>query len=152
MFDDRTPDPIAHTLEHLRAQICRHNELYFLKNAPEIPDAEYDKLFRQLLDLEAANPALKTLDSPSQRVGAKALKGFKTHRHSVPMLSLDNAFSDAEMRAFEGRARDRLGLQSQDPALAYHCEPKWDGLAITLILERSPVFRCAYRPIIHPRF
>ncbi len=139
MFDDRTPNSIVQTLEKLRAQIHRHNVLYFVKNAPEIPDAEYDKLFRQLLDLETAHPELKTLDSPTQRVGAKALKGFKTHTHThtIPMLSLDNAFSDAEMRAFDQRARDRLGLKPQDPAFSYSCEPKWDGLAVALIYKRG---------------
>ena len=137
MFDDRTPHPIAQALEKLRSDIHRHNVLYFVKNAPEIPDAEYDKLFRRLLDLEATHPELKTLDSPTQRVGAEPLKGFKTHTHTIPMLSLDNAFSDAEMRAFEERARDRLGLKPQDSALSYSCEPKWDGLAIALIYEQG---------------
>jgi len=137
MFDDRTTNPITQTVEKLRRDLHRHNLLYFLKNTPEIPDAEYDKLFRQLLDLEAAHPELKTLDSPTQRVGAEPLKAFKTHTHTILMLSLDNAFSDAEMQAFDQRARDRLGLKPEDPAFAYSCEPKWDGLAIALIYEQG---------------
>jgi DNA ligase (NAD+) len=113
---------------HLRREIERHNDLYYKKDAPEITDAEYDRLFRELVELEAAHPGLASPDSPTQRVGGAALAEFAGVRHRVPMLSLANAFDEAEVRAFDKRLRDALGVDS----VAYAVEPKFDGLAVSL--------------------
>lgn len=129
-------------LRSLRDALHRHNYLYYVLDAPEIPDSEYDKLFRELLELERAFPDLRTPDSPSQRVGAAPLKEFGEVRHVVPMLSLDNAFSDDEVRAFDARVRERLG---DDGPVAYAAEPKLDGLAISLTYEHGVLSRGATR-------
>src|SRR5215510_361329 len=112
----------------LRREIERHNALYHTKDAPEISDAEYDRLFRELVDLEAAHPELASPDSPTQRVGGAPLGKFTQVRHRVPMLSLGNAFGDEEARAFDRRVREALGQES----VAYAAEPKFDGLAVNL--------------------
>ncbi|WP_207855921.1 NAD-dependent DNA ligase LigA [Sulfurisoma sediminicola] len=115
----------------LRAEIERHNHAYYVLDAPTIPDAEYDKLFRELVELEQAHPELAVPDSPTQRVGGAPLAEFGQMQHRVPMLSLNNAFSAEEAAAFDRRCRDGLGLDE----IAYAVEPKFDGLAITLIYE-----------------
>jgi len=117
----------------LRAEIERHNHAYYVLDAPTIPDAEYDKLFRELQAIEAAHPELRTADSPTQRVGGAPLPEFRQVRHAVPMLSLNNAFSAEEAEAFDRRCRDGLGKERID----YSCEPKFDGLAITLRYENG---------------
>ncbi len=113
----------------LRAELERHNRAYYLLDSPTIPDAEYDRLFRELQDLEAGFPELLTPDSPTQRVGAAPLKVFPAHRHVVPMLSLNNAFVPEEVEAFDKRVRDGLETIA---AIDYAVEPKFDGLAISL--------------------
>ena len=118
----------------LRAEIERHSQAYFVFDAPTIPDAEYDALFRELQDLENAHPELLTVDSPTQRVGAAPLKAFPAHVHGVPMLSLNNAFSAAEVEAFDARVRE--GLETII-AVDYLVEPKFDGLAISLTYENG---------------
>jgi len=115
----------------LRAEIERHNHAYYVLDAPTLPDAEYDRLFRELLDIEAAHPELLTADSPTQRVGGAPLPEFRQVAHTVPMLSLNNAFSAEEATAFDRRCREGLGCDAVD----YACEPKFDGLAITLRYE-----------------
>jgi DNA ligase (NAD+) len=115
-------------IDVLRREIERHNELYYLKDAPEVSDAEYDRLFRELAALESAHPELASADSPTQRVGAAPLSKFAQVRHRVPMLSLGNAFGEDEVRAFDRRVREALGADS----VAYAAEPKFDGLAISL--------------------
>ena len=110
----------------LRDQINRHNYLYYVLDAPEIPDSEYDRLLRELQTLERQFPELVTRDSPTQRVGATPLAEFGQVRHEVPMLSLDNAFDEQEVRDFERRAHERLGTSTQ---LAYTAEPKQIGRA-----------------------
>jgi DNA ligase (NAD+) len=122
----------------LRAELERHNHAYYVLDAPTIPDAEYDKLFRELQGLEAEHPALLTADSPTQRVGGAALKEFSPHRHGIPMLSLNNAFAPEEVEAFDKRVRDGLETIS---AVDYAVEPKFDGLAISLTYENG-VFTC----------
>src|SRR5690242_7839992 len=92
----------------LRSLLNEHNYRYHVLDSPTIPDSEYDKLFAELKKLEAEHPELITLDSPTQRVGAPPVKNFPEHRHSIPMLSLDNAFSCEEVIAFDQRIRDRL--------------------------------------------
>ncbi len=112
----------------LRAQLERHNYSYHVLDRPEISDSEYDQLFRELQDLEEANPELKTLDSPTQRVGAPPVSDFGQHRHLVPMLSLDNAFSREELTAFDERVRKELARETVD----YHVELKFDGLSLSI--------------------
>ncbi len=120
-------DPAALAAD-LRQQIEYHNERYYQHDAPEIGDSEYDALFRRLVDLETEHPQLITPDSPTQRVGAAPLGAFKTYRHAVPMLSLDNAFGEEELRAFDERVRK--GLETEE--VAYYCELKFDGASISL--------------------
>ncbi len=113
----------------LRGEIERHSRAYYVLDAPTIPDAEYDRLFRELQAIEAAHPELRTPDSPTLRVGAPPLKEFPPVSHGVPMLSLNNAFADEEVAAFDQRVRDGLGRVDE---LDYAVEPKFDGLAISL--------------------
>ena len=122
------PKGIAKRAEQLRAEIERHNVLYYAKDAPEIPDADYDRLFRELAQLEAAHPELATPDSPTQRVGSAPLPEFAEVRHRTPMLSLGNAFDEEEVRAFDRRVREGLGEEEVE----YAAEPKFDGLAVSL--------------------
>jgi len=123
--------------EALRRLIRTHNRLYFVENAPEISDAEYDRLFRELLDLEREHPDLASPDSPTQRVGGEPLEGFETVAHRVPMLSIENAFTIDELRAFDGRVRKGLG----DARVAYVVEPKIDGVAVSLWYEAGALVR-----------
>ena len=114
-------------LEELRREIHRHNWLYHTLDAPEISDAEFDALMRQLLELEEKFPELVTPDSPSQRVGGPLLEGFAQVVHPTPMLSLDNAFAPEDLRAFAQRLHRLLGVRP-----TYVVEPKIDGLAVAL--------------------
>jgi DNA ligase (NAD+) len=117
-------------IEQLRQQLHHHNYRYYVLDDPQITDAEYDQLMRRLQELEAAFPDLITPDSPTQRVGATPLEGFGTVLHALPMLSLDNAFSTAEVRDFDARIRRQLG---QSDLIEYVTEPKIDGLAVELV-------------------
>jgi len=134
-------DDIRQRIAALRREIDDHNYRYYVLDDPEIPDAEYDRLMRELQALEAKHPELVTPDSPTQRVGAKPLSAFAEVRHAVPMLSLDNAFSDAELDDFDRRVRERLGVSRVD----YSAEPKFDGLAISLRYERGVLVQGATR-------
>jgi DNA ligase (NAD+) len=118
----------AARIAQLRTEIEQHNYRYYALDDPSIPDAEYDKLFRELQALEARHPELLTADSPTQRVGGKPLKSFVEVQHRTPMLSLNNAFGDDEVRAFDNRIREALGRAEVE----YAVEPKFDGLAVTL--------------------
>jgi len=129
-MDDTDPPSRA---AFLRTELERHNHAYYVLDAPVIPDAEYDRLFRELQELEAAHPEWITPDSPTQRVGGKALPAFGEVTHAVPMLSLNNAFSTEEVSAFDRRCREALGKERID----YACEPKLDGLAISLRYEHG---------------
>lgn len=126
------PPFVAERAAFLRAEIERHNHAYYVLDAPSIPDADYDRLFRELQDIESEYPDLASLDSPTRRVGAPPLAAFPPVAHRVPMLSLNNAFSDAEVAAFDQRVRD--ALESKGP-VEYAVEPKFDGLAISLTYE-----------------
>ena len=128
-------------VEELREQIRFHNYRYYVLDDPQIPDAEYDRLLRELQTLEEAHPRLISADSPTQRVGAGPLSGFGEVRHEVPMLSLDNAFDDDELREFDRRVRERLELDE----LEYTAEPKLDGLAVSLLYEHGVLMRGATR-------
>jgi len=140
-------DPAARAAE-LRAQIERANRLYHVEDAPEISDAEYDALFRELVELEEAHPDLRTPDSPTQRVGSTPAGVLKEVRHGTPMLSLNNVFSVDELRAFDARVRRMLGIEgaADDPAgLRYDAELKIDGLAIGLRYEHGRFVQGATR-------
>ncbi len=132
------PEAAVQRAAWLHTQIERHNQAYYVLDAPSIPDAEYDQLFRELQGLEAEFPELLTADSPTQRVGAAPLKVFPPRRHGVPMLSLNNAFEPAEVEAFDQRVRDGLETIA---AVDYAVEPKFDGLAISLTYENG-LFTC----------
>ena len=127
--------------EDLRRQIDYHNYRYYVLDDPEIPDSEYDRLMRELQELEAAHPELITPDSPTQRVGAQPLKEFAEVRHAIPMLSLGNAFSDGEMADFDERVRKLLNVEQ----IEYSAEPKLDGLAISLRYEKGVLVQGATR-------
>jgi DNA ligase (NAD+) len=116
-------------INHLREQLRHHEHLYYVLDSPEISDAEYDAMMNRLKALEAAHPALITPDSPSQRVGGKPAEGFAKVRHSRPMLSLDNAYNEEELRAWDKRVRDAL---PPSETLRYVCELKLDGLSLAL--------------------
>ena len=131
----------------LRAEIARHDHAYYVLDAPTIPDAEYDRLFRELQVLEAAHPELRTADSPTQRVGGKPLAQFAAVRHRVPMLSIGTE-TDTEASgafAFDARVRRALGLKDGEPEVEYAAELKFDGLAISLRYEHGVLVEAATR-------
>ncbi len=127
----------------LRAEIERHNRAYYVLDQPTIPDAEYDTLFRELQTLERAHPELLTADSPTQRIGGAPLPEFGKLTHRVPMLSLNNAFSEEEVAAFDRRCRESLG--AAEDSIDYAVEPKFDGLAVTLIYAAGILMQGATR-------
>ncbi len=133
---------VQQQIEQLRAELRHHANLYYVLDQPEIPDAEYDRLYRQLQDLEAEHPEYIRSDSPTQRVGAKPLTSFSQVRHRVPMLSLDNVFSEDELAAFNKRLRDRLETEQE---LVFSAEPKLDGLAVSLVYEQGELVQAATR-------
>jgi DNA ligase (NAD+) len=137
---DETP---AARAARLRAAIHRHDYLYYSLDAPEVPDAEYDRLMRELRALEEADPTLRTPDSPTQRVSGTPLAAFGQVTHRVAMLSLDNAFSDEEVVDFDRRVRERLGDGVE--TLRYSAEPKLDGLAFSATYEQGVFVRGATR-------
>ena len=125
----------------LREAIERHNRLYYVEDRPEVTDAEYDRLFRELQDLENLHPELRTADSPTQRVGGAPVSEFGEVRHATPMLSIANAFDEEEVRAFDRRVREGLGVE----VVEYAAEPKFDGLAISLIYRDGALAQGATR-------
>ncbi len=138
---------IASRITQLRAEIERHEHAYYVLDAPTLPDAEYDKLFRELQILENEHPELLTPDSPTQRVGGKVLDGFTPVPHAVPMLSIHtetDTTADGAL-AFDTRIRKELGLTKADAAIEYACELKFDGLAISLRYEHGVLVRAATR-------
>ena len=148
--EDRSADPVSEhpsaRVEQLRAAIARHSRLYYELDAPEIPDAEFDALLRELAELEETYPDLVAVDSPTRVVGGAASAGFAPVEHRVPMMSLDNAFSDEELRAWGGRVARRLeelGLGSTDVAVV--AELKIDGLAVSLRYEDGQLVQAATR-------
>src|SRR5450759_4448045 len=128
-------------IAQLRAEIEQHNYRYYVLDDPSIPDAEFDRLFRELQTLEAQHPELLAADSPTQRVGVTPLKSFAEVQHRTPMLSLNNAFSEEDVRAFDARIREALG----EAEVEYAVEPKFDGLAITLSYRDGVFVRGATR-------
>ncbi|MBS8231330.1 MULTISPECIES: NAD-dependent DNA ligase LigA [Marinobacter] len=136
-----SPDVISRAGE-LRDIITEHNYQYYVLDDPRVPDAEYDRLFRELQGLEAQYPDIVTPDTPTRRVGASVETTFEEVVHRIPMLSLDNAFSDEELRDFDRRVRDRLKTEED---IEYVCEPKLDGLAVSLHYESGVLTRAATR-------
>ncbi|BCM25113.1 NAD-dependent DNA ligase LigA [Methyloradius palustris] len=131
LFSDSAPVSIEQQINALRDEIRHHDYQYYVLDAPSVPDSEYDRLFRELQALETHHPDLITSDSPTQRVGGAALKAFDSVTHNTPMLSLNNAFEESELAAFDKRIRDSLGIEEVN----YAVEPKFDGLALTLRYE-----------------
>jgi DNA ligase (NAD+) len=136
------PESVFRRAEALRRELNFHNHRYYVLDAPLISDGEYDALLRELQELEGRFPALRTPDSPTQRVGAPPLDAFERAEHVRPMLSLDNAMDEGELREFDGRVRRALG---EDVPLRYTCEPKFDGLAVELVYRDGRLSRGATR-------
>ncbi|HLW73559.1 MAG TPA: NAD-dependent DNA ligase LigA, partial [Gammaproteobacteria bacterium] len=136
-----TRQDVKKRVQELRDQLRYHNHRYYVLDDPEIPDAEYDRLMRELQKLETEHPELVTPDSPTQRVGAAPVKELGEVRHAVPMLSLDNAFAEEDVLAFDRRIRERLEVES----IEYAAEPKLDGLAVSLRYEGGKLVRGATR-------
>ncbi|HNM42511.1 NAD-dependent DNA ligase LigA [Plasticicumulans sp.] len=138
-------DPHARLLQ-LRDEIRRHEYLYYVLDQPEVPDAVFDALVIELRGIEDGHPQWITPDSPSQRVGGRPAAGFAPVRHALPMLSLDNAFTEADVRDFDRRARERLAAAGIGvDAIAYSAEPKLDGLAVSLRYEHGLLRQAATR-------
>ena len=135
-------DPLTR-INQLRTEIRYHEERYYIHNAPDISDEEFDRLLHELERLEAENPDLVTPDSPTQRVAGRAAEGFPTVEHIAPMLSLDNAYNEEELRAFDERVRRGAGKGSEP--IAYVAELKIDGLSIALTYEDGRLVRGATR-------
>ena len=125
---------IEHEIDQLRAELNRHNYLYYVEAKPEISDREYDRMMSRLIELEAEYPELASPDSPTQRVGGQPIEGFKTVRHVVPMLSIENTYSYDELREWDVRVRKGL---NRDEPLLYVVELKVDGVAVSLRYENG---------------
>ena len=138
------PEDVHQHYQRLKSELNQHNHAYYVLDDPSVPDSQYDRLMRELQDIEQQYPELQTTDSPSQRVGGIALDSFLQVKHEVPMLSLDNAFSDIEMIDFERRIKDRINLEASQN-LIYACEPKLDGVAVSLIYQNGLLIRGATR-------
>ena len=130
-------------IDNLRKTLRQYEYEYHVLDNPTVPDSEYDRLFHQLKALELEHPEFLTSDSPTQRVGAKPLSGFSQIRHEIPMLSLDNAFSDEEFNAFVKRIEDRLIILPKP--LTFCCEPKLDGLAVSILYVNGVLTQAATR-------
>lgn len=135
-------DAIVREVETLRETLEQWNHQYYVLDAPTVPDVEYDRQMRRLQELEAAHPQLVRADSPTQRVGGSPLEQFQQIAHALPMLSLDNAFNAQELEDFNRRLQDRLG---SDAELEYACEPKLDGIAVSLLYRHGQLERGATR-------
>lgn len=131
----------ARRIDQLRREIERHNRLYYEEAKPEISDLEFDRLLQELIDLETRHPELLTPDSPSQRVGGKPLDGFAQVKHAVPMLSIENTYSEAELREFDARVRKLLGTEKPE----YIVEQKIDGVSLSVLYENGMLARAATR-------
>ena len=140
----------AERIAELRSEIDAHNYRYYVLDEPSVPDVEYDRLFNELKALEAEHPELVTPESPTQRVGGEALAAFGQVRHEMPMLSLGNAFEEQHLLDFDRRVREGLDLPGGDlfgdgAEVEYSCEPKLDGLAVSLLYENGHLVRGATR-------
>lgn len=139
--DMKNSPPVLAVVERassLRQQINHHNHQYHTLDQPEVSDAEFDRLFRDLKALEREHPELVSEDSPTQRIGSAPLPAFSQVQHELPMLSLDNAFGKDDMWDFDRRVKSRLELPAD---IAYDCEPKIDGVAVSLLYENGSLVR-----------
>ena len=136
------PESAEKQIEELREQLRYHSYQYYVLDDPDVPDAEYDRLYQQLLALEKEHPELITVDSPTQRVGSTPLTAFEQIQHQMPMLSLDNVFNEEDLYAFNQRIQDRLNTSDE---IKYTAEPKLDGLAISLRYEQGELIYAATR-------
>ena len=132
----------AKKIETLREQIRKHDYSYYVLDDPSVPDAEYDRLMRALIELEQQSPDLITSDSPTQRVSGVPLDAFKQVKHVVPMLSLSNVFTLEELEAFNKRVTDKL---STNKPIEYNAEPKLDGLAVSILYKNGSLVQAATR-------
>lgn len=137
-----TKEQASIRIDELRKELNHHSHQYYVLDAPTIPDVEYDRLFKELQSLETQFPELKTVDSPTQRVGGQALPQFNSIQHETPMLSLGNAFEEDDLQNFDRRVKE--GLATSDEII-YCCEPKLDGLAVSLIYENGSLTQAATR-------
>ncbi|MGB1911932.1 MAG: NAD-dependent DNA ligase LigA [Porticoccaceae bacterium] len=137
-------EEIVQRCQRLKDDLNQHNHAYYVLDDPSIPDSEYDRLMRELQAIEQEFPQLLTADSPSQRVGGVALDSFSQVVHAVPMLSLDNAFSDTEMVDFDRRIKERINLSALQQ-VTYACEPKLDGVAVSVLYKNGVLERAATR-------
>ena len=128
-------EKIKNKVQQLRKQINHHNYRYYVLDNPELSDAEYDRLFDELLELEKTYPELVTTDSPTQRVGAEPLEAFDTVRHSLPMLSLNKAMSEVDFLDFHRRVLELSGENEKN--IQYTAEPKFDGLAVEVVFSNG---------------
>lgn len=138
------PESVLQRYQCLKDDLNQHNHAYYVLDDPSIPDSEFDRLMRELQVIEQDYPSLITVDSPSQRVGGVALDSFSQVKHEMPMLSLDNAFSDSEMADFDRRIKDRINLDISQQMI-YACEPKLDGVAVSLLYKKGLLERAATR-------
>src|SRR2546430_7812351 len=142
---------VQQRINKLRDEINHHNQLYYAEARPQISDREFDKLLQELIDLERQHPDLITPDSPTQRVGGDVQTELKPVRHAVPMMSIDNTYSEEEVRAFDERVRKGLGMEKKSGGLfdsdgvAYVIEPKIDGTSISLRYEKGELVLAATR-------
>ena len=152
------PNDPAAEVARLRADLRRHNRLYYVEAAPELPDREYDRLMRRLVELEEAHPELASSDSPSRKVGGEPIAGFETVEHRTPMLSVENVYDEAALGEWDARVRKRLAEHAAEdakaaggeepaepPAVSYVLEYKVDGVALGLIYERGSLVRAVTR-------
>ena len=138
------PEQVLSEYEQLKDELNQHNHRYYVQDDPSVPDSEYDRLMRRLQEIEQQFPELVSDDSPSQRVGGEALQSFTQVTHAVAMLSLENAFNEEELEAFDKRIKDRLNLKD-DQQIEYACEPKLDGVAVSLLYKDGLLVRGATR-------
>lgn len=127
---------------NLREQLNHHSYQYYVLDDSQIPDVEYDRLYRELQALEAQHPEQVTADSPTQRVGDKPLQGFVQVKHEIPMLSLDNVFNETELNEFNKRILQRLDREDE---IVFAAEPKLDGLAVSLLYQKGLLVRAGTR-------
>ncbi|MCP5346383.1 MAG: NAD-dependent DNA ligase LigA [Gammaproteobacteria bacterium] len=139
---EKVPAAVAQEARQLREQIVYHDRLYFEQDSPEIPDADYDRLFARLVTLEEQYPGLITPDSPTRRVSGAPISEFRQVRHTIPMLSLDKVFNAEDLTQFDARIKKRLG---SDAELEYSCEPKVDGVAVSLLYRDGELIQAATR-------
>ncbi|HDL2137323.1 TPA: NAD-dependent DNA ligase LigA, partial [Mannheimia haemolytica] len=143
LFEENATPELVEKIETIRQTLRQYEYEYHVLDNPSVPDAEYDRLMNELKNLEWQHPELISADSPTQRVGAKPLAGFAQVTHEIPMLSLDNAFSDEDLDGFLRRMESYITASPSQ--LEFCCEPKLDGLAVSILYENGILTRAATR-------